>query len=136
MKDLKEITKTITTTANYYQVPVDEVLKWIKNEIINVPSQEGFHYKVNEKLENKEEEHYQDMAEKLNSVEYGCLAWRQSFMLMTQEQRDRYIKRSQIVGALTDSFGEPNIDRLDEETDEEYKIRFNKIKKDLNSRLF
>jgi len=46
MRDLKEIVNTITTTANYYQVPVDEVLKWIKNEIIDIPSQEGFQYEV------------------------------------------------------------------------------------------
>ena len=46
MQDIKGVAKIIAQTANYYQIPIEDVLQWIKNEIIDVENQECFHYEV------------------------------------------------------------------------------------------
>lgn len=46
MKDIKEVANVVVKTANYYQLPVEEVLQWIKDEIIDIPDQNCFHYEV------------------------------------------------------------------------------------------
>ena len=51
MTDVKEVAKIIVKTANYYQLPVEEVLQWIKDEIVDEDDPNCFHYEVrNNKL--------------------------------------------------------------------------------------
>ena len=46
MKDIKEVAHIVAITANYYQLPVEEVLQWIKDVIIDLSDDNCFHYEV------------------------------------------------------------------------------------------
>lgn len=48
MMDIKDVARVVVKTANFYQLPIEEVLEWIKEEIIDIPNTECFHYEVKE----------------------------------------------------------------------------------------
>lgn len=51
MKDIREVAGVIVKTANYYQIPIDEVIKWVKDEIIDIKNNQCFHYELKNKIE-------------------------------------------------------------------------------------
>ena len=46
MTDIKDVTRIIVKTANYYQLPVEEILQWIKDDIIDNSDSNCFNYGV------------------------------------------------------------------------------------------
>ena len=41
-----KVAEIIVKAANYHQIPIEDVFKWIKDEIVDIHNQYCFHYEV------------------------------------------------------------------------------------------
>ena len=68
MKDIKEVANILIKTANYHQLPIEEVFQWLQVEIIDMSDSNNFHYELKNNNNDTEKIFLYDESKKIKNI--------------------------------------------------------------------